>query len=144
MIVYSQYNERITIFEPNMNIFINGIFVTIASVLVSQGYTHNINFLMMFILSIIMCHLNDTVTKVYSIIPESNYNIVNVSCVLSKNTFLLWYVGSYFVMMNIIINYTWPSFISSCLVTAIYGAILVMYISTLACISYYHFKPNHC
>ncbi|XWV24636.1 putative ORFan [Tupanvirus deep ocean] len=141
MLLYGPQNERTILFDPVMNVFTNGVFIVISLVLINLGYWYNIYPLLMFMLSLMMCHLSDTLIKVFVVSQTTQNNLVNITYILGITTFLLWFIGSFFVVMNIIIEYTRPVFIFGCVTTFVYGSVVVLYFSALASLSNYHFLP---
>jgi hypothetical protein len=144
MILYGPQNETTIIFEPILNLFINTIFTMISLVLIFMGYIHMMYPLLLFILSIVMCHLSDVLVKIFKVIQVNKYKTINISYFLALASFLAWYIGSYILIMNIIINYAILVLLFCCLVTFLYGAILIIYFSALANLTYAHFMSPNC
>lgn len=142
MLVYGPCNERIVLFEPIMNILINSFLSMISLVLLFLGFKHNIFPLLMFILSILICHLSDILTKVSIVIMVPQHKIINTSFYQTLLSFLLWYIGSYILVMNIIISYSIMINIIGCFVTFGYGIIILMYLSAIENVQEYHFMPT--
>ena len=136
MLLHGPYNERVIIFEPIMNILINTIFVIISLILIFLGYERQIYPLIMFIFSITLCHLNDTLTKLLIIGSIDRRRAMNICYYLTITIFFLWYVGSYFVLLSIICNYTLLALFLGCIVTFLYTTILILYLSIFSNIYY--------
>ncbi|XWV25873.1 putative orfan [Tupanvirus soda lake] len=141
MLLYGPQNERTILFDPVMNVFTNGVFIVISLVLVNLGHWYSMYPLLMFMLSLMMCHLSDTLVKVLIVAPSSQNTVVNITYSLGITTFLLWFIGSFVVVMNIVIEYARPVFIFGCITTFVYGSVVVLYFSALASLSNYHFIP---
>ena len=132
MLLYGQYNERIIAFDPLMTILINSGFIVLSVILIHLKYVHTIFPLLMFIFSIILCHLGDTLTKIYQVVIPKLEHYVDISYCLNICTFLLWYIGSFLLILNVIISYTHFAIILSFLVTSMYGLALFVYFYSLS------------
>ena len=141
MMLYGARGERVVACDPFINMFVNTIFIIISLFLIKNGYTHNIYPLLLFIFSVIMSYLNDTLTKILVVIPIEAYKIINTLYYLSIFSYLAWYIGSYAVVINIIVDYTGMVTFYCCLATFLYGTMLVMYFSSLFCLRENNYYP---
>jgi len=139
MMIYGQNSEKIIIFDQFTNIFINFGFIMIALVFIFLGHVNNIYFLLMFIFSLIICHLSDVLIKIQTVANAPNIKIIYYLPLIS---FLLWYVASYAIVINIIIVYAIFAPLLSCIVTIGYGAILTIYLSVIINIPNHYFIPS--
>lgn len=141
MILYGSNYEKVSIFEPILNILISSSLILVSVIFIFLGYTFNVYPLLIFILSILWSHLSDTLVKICMILPTPQYKLVNISYYTGLLTFSLWNVGSYILTINIITNFCSPVLFWSCLATFIYVVTLYTYFAAFFGVPNSYFYP---
>lgn len=143
MLIYGLRNECLNIFEPAINIIMNMTFILSSLFLLINGYTDTIIPIIMFVFSIIISHLSDTTTKILTIANVNQMKLVNISYYSTIFSFLLWYIGSYILMINLVNYYGMFMLFYGCLLTLFYVVVLASYFFALACLNINNYLNYH-
>jgi len=141
MLLYGPNGERVILFDLCMNIIINSLFLLVSLGMTIMGHQFYFYPLIMFLVSIIVCHLTDTMVKIYSVVARPLHQTIGITKCLSLLSFLLWYIGSYLVVMNLIILYVVAYVLVAALLSLFYMFTLAIYIASISNLMHNHFLP---
>lgn len=146
MIIYGPKNECVSIFEPVMTVMINLALIMASLFMVIYGYMTTIIPILMFVFSIVLTHLSDTATKILIVTTQDRLTMVSVSYYTTLLSFLIWYIGSYILLLYVVSHYAIFVLFFGCVVTFVYATILVFYFILLANLrmdNYIYYNSNY-